>query len=115
MKNSFDGKTFDVFMPWSEMVDSGLRNEDGQRIIDKVWWIVGENQDGYRIRTIHTFRDEFEAESLSAIYNHLNVAGDLDTEMFEYIDPAYGSRAYVNEDIEYLRYLQERQQGEEER
>ncbi len=102
-----NGIEYDVFFPWSEMAHTGNIDEDGREEIKLVYWVVGENNDGYRIRTINTYTER-EATSKALIMNHLNNDGTLDMRLFEGIDPAYGSKAYVDNGIEHQRYLQER-------
>lgn len=107
MKPSLDGITYDVFAPWSELAEDG-RDEDGTMMTKLLWTVVGESEDGYRVMSRAGFASEEVALRKAVIFNRCNNNGTLDFQLFFEIDPAYGSKAYVDRGIEYQRYLQEK-------
>lgn len=99
-----------IFYPWEELRETGFFNEDGQREVVRVWYVIGENEQGRRIAYDNqVFHDEETAKALANAVNTWVSTGELTINPDEHspLDPAYGSRAYVEEGTEFVNIQRE--------
>ena len=78
----------------SELYVAGRCPEEGTEIIRERFFLVLETDHGERLRHTYFFAEEERAERLAA---RVVEAGSINTENWSYMEPRYGSAAYVDQ------------------
>lgn len=110
----------------SDLYRTGARTEDGQEIIGTVFYLVLETDSGERLSHNHSFlnieRETVDTgeellemwvqtdaeERAERLADRIRQVGTINTENWSYMEPRYGSAAYVDQHIEELQVQREK-------
>tara|TARA_R110000851_G_scaffold288887_1_gene442981 strand:- start:977 stop:1297 length:321 start_codon:yes stop_codon:yes gene_type:complete len=81
-----------------DLIDTNDYDEDGTRLVGKLYFIVVEGDDGYRMQHVNAFDviDDSLENLVNAINNKITIYGlkSLNRDYWFEIDPRYGSEAH---------------------